>query len=67
MVDPSLHCVRSDMDPEWRKKIQDAFISIGSNPEGKKIHEVFEYEGYTFSEDKKFEVVREASRYMNAD
>ncbi|MDU0205837.1 phosphate/phosphite/phosphonate ABC transporter substrate-binding protein [Paenibacillus sp. PFR10] len=60
--------VRSDMDPEWRKKIQDAFISIGRNPEGKKIiHEVFGHEGYTFSEDKKFEIVREAIKYLNAD
>lgn len=36
--------------------------------EGKKIiHEVFGHEGYTFSEDKKFEIVREAARYINAD
>jgi phosphonate transport system substrate-binding protein len=60
--------VRSDMDPKWRKTIQDAFISIGSNPEGKKIiHEVFGHEGYTFSEDNKFEIVREAARHLNAD
>ena len=29
--------VRSDLDEEWSKKLQDAFIEIGKNEEGHKI------------------------------
>lgn len=59
--------VRSDMDPEWRKKIQNAFISLADDHDGKRIiHEVFGHEGYTTSEDKKFEIVREVYRLMYA-
>lgn len=58
--------VRSDMDPEWRKKIQDAFISLRNDPVGKKtIQDVFAHQGYTPSEEKKFEIVREVIRSMN--
>ncbi|TXK83527.1 phosphate/phosphite/phosphonate ABC transporter substrate-binding protein [Paenibacillus sp. N3.4] len=57
--------VRSDMDPEWRKKIQSAFITIGNDTDGKKlIHDVFGYECYTISDDRKFDIVREVYRLM---
>ncbi|MEW9701945.1 phosphate/phosphite/phosphonate ABC transporter substrate-binding protein [Paenibacillus sp. SI8] len=59
--------VRSDMDAEWRKKIVNAFISLMDDPDGKRIiHDVFGHEGYTFSEDNKFEIVRELYRLMSA-
>lgn len=52
--------VRSDMDPEWRKKLQDAFIAIGESEEGRKIiKEVYSHEGYVKSDDSKFDIVRE--------
>ncbi|NOV03980.1 phosphate/phosphite/phosphonate ABC transporter substrate-binding protein [Paenibacillus planticolens] len=57
--------VRSDMHPEWRKKIQDAFIAIVNDPEGKKvIQDVFSHQGYTVSEDNKFEIVREVNEWL---
>jgi len=52
--------VRSDMDPEWMKKIQDAFIAIGQDEEGKKIiRDIYSHEGYTKSKDSNFDIVRE--------
>jgi phosphonate transport system substrate-binding protein len=52
--------VRSDMSQEWIKKLQDAFIAIGNDPEGKKIiFEVYSHQGYVVSDDKKFDIVRE--------
>ncbi|WP_127588890.1 phosphate/phosphite/phosphonate ABC transporter substrate-binding protein [Paenibacillus koleovorans] len=55
--------VRSDMDAEYRKKLQQAFIDIGKDTEGKKIvAEVYSHQGYVASEDSKFEVVREYAK-----
>lgn len=52
--------VRSDLDEEWSKKLQDAFIEIGKNEEGHKIiKEVYSHEGYVKSDDSKFDIVRE--------
>ncbi|WP_282937166.1 phosphate/phosphite/phosphonate ABC transporter substrate-binding protein [Paenibacillus sp. RC67] len=57
--------VRNDMDPEWRKKIADAFIAIGKDPQGQQIiYEVYSHRGYTVSDDKKFDVVRDANKQM---
>ncbi|WP_028552224.1 phosphate/phosphite/phosphonate ABC transporter substrate-binding protein [Paenibacillus sp. UNC451MF] len=57
--------VRNDMDPEWRKKISDAFIAIGKDPQGQQIiYEVYSHRGYTVSDDKKFDVVRDANKQM---
>lgn len=51
--------VRSDLDEEWSKKLQDAFIEI-ENEEGHKIiKEVYSHEGYVKSDDSKFDIVRE--------
>lgn len=51
--------VRSDLDEEWSKKLQDAFIEIGKNEEGHKIIKVYSHEGYVKSDDSKFDIVRE--------
>ncbi|TDG00389.1 phosphate/phosphite/phosphonate ABC transporter substrate-binding protein [Paenibacillus piri] len=57
--------VRTDMSDDWRKKISDAFIAIGKDPEGQKIiYEVYSHRGYTPSDDKKFDVVRDANKQM---
>lgn len=52
--------VRSDMDAAWVKKIQDAFVAIGQDEEGRAIvKEIYSHEGYTPSEDSVFNIVRE--------
>jgi phosphonate transport system substrate-binding protein len=57
--------VRSDMDANYRKKLQDAFIAIGKDPEGKKIiGEVYSHQGYVASDDKKFDIVREYAKQV---
>lgn len=54
--------VRPDMSDEWKEKIADAFVKIGEDEEGKKIIEaIYSHVGYTKSDDKKFDVVREYS------
>lgn len=59
--------VRPDMDPEWKKKISDAFIAIGKDPQGQQIiYEVYSHRGYTTSDDSKFNVVRDANKQMGA-
>lgn len=57
--------VRPDMDAAWKKKIQDAFIAIGQDPEGNKvISDVYSHKGYVVSDDKKFDIVREVNKSM---
>lgn len=52
--------VRSDMSEEWDKKIQDAFIVIGKDEEGKQIiSDIYSHEGYVVSQDSNFDIVRE--------
>ncbi|WP_213335108.1 phosphate/phosphite/phosphonate ABC transporter substrate-binding protein [Enterococcus casseliflavus] len=52
--------VRSDMSEEWDKKIQDAFIAIGKDEEGKQIISgIYSHEGYVVSQDSNFDIVRE--------
>ncbi|MED3726517.1 phosphate/phosphite/phosphonate ABC transporter substrate-binding protein [Priestia filamentosa] len=52
--------VQSDMDEDLRKDIQEAFINIGKDEEGKKIiRDIYTHEGYVKSDDSKFEIVRE--------
>lgn len=58
--------VRADMSKEWIKKLQDAFIAIGNDPEGKKIiFEVYSHQGYVVSDDKKFDIVREYGKAVS--
>ncbi|MDF2669420.1 MAG: putative phosphonate transporter, phosphonate-binding protein [Paenibacillus sp.] len=53
-------CVRSDMDTAYRDILQQAFIDIGKDPEGKKIiSEVYSHQGYVASTDSNFDIVRE--------
>ncbi|NOU75094.1 phosphate/phosphite/phosphonate ABC transporter substrate-binding protein [Paenibacillus sp. LMG 31458] len=57
--------VRSDMDAAWKKKITDAFIAIGNDPEGQKvIFDVYSHKGYVASEDSKFDIVRSVNKEM---
>ncbi|MBD0380021.1 phosphate/phosphite/phosphonate ABC transporter substrate-binding protein [Paenibacillus sedimenti] len=57
--------VRSDMDAAWKKKIQDAFIAIGTDPEGQKIiFDVYSHKGYVATEDSKFDIVRSVNKEM---
>ncbi|UUZ97756.1 phosphate/phosphite/phosphonate ABC transporter substrate-binding protein [Paenibacillus sp. P25] len=57
--------VRADMDQDFRKKLADAFIAIGKDPESQKIiYDVYSHRGYTPSDDKKFDVVRDANKKM---
>ncbi|MEO2551249.1 phosphate/phosphite/phosphonate ABC transporter substrate-binding protein [Enterococcus casseliflavus] len=52
--------VRSDMSEEWDKKIQNAFIAIGKDEEGKQIiSDIYSHEGYVVSQDSNFDIVRE--------
>ncbi|YCA44416.1 phosphate/phosphite/phosphonate ABC transporter substrate-binding protein [Bacillus sp. JZ8] len=52
--------VQSDMDEDLRKEIQEAFINIGKDEEGKKIiRDIYTHEGYVKSDNSKFEIVRE--------
>lgn len=60
--------VRSDMDPKWSKKIQDAFVAIGKDPEGLKIIEsIYSHEGYTPSNDKVFDIVRQYAKKVKTE
>ncbi|PKG23211.1 phosphate/phosphite/phosphonate ABC transporter substrate-binding protein [Niallia nealsonii] len=60
--------VRSDMDKEWQKKLQDAFIKIGESTEGHKIiSEIYTHEGYIVSDDRKFDTVREYSEKVKTE
>lgn len=55
--------VRNDMDADFRKKLSDAFIAIGKDPEGKKIiADVYSHQGYVASDDKNFNIVREYAK-----
>jgi phosphonate transport system substrate-binding protein len=57
--------VRSDMNKEWMTKIQDAFISLGNNPDSRKIiFEIYSHEGYAKSDDSKFDSVREYAKAL---
>ncbi|THF84281.1 phosphate/phosphite/phosphonate ABC transporter substrate-binding protein [Cohnella fermenti] len=52
--------VRSDMNAEWVKKLQDAFIDIGKSEDGHAIiKDIYTHEGYVVSDDSKFDIVRD--------
>jgi phosphonate transport system substrate-binding protein len=57
--------VRNDMDATWRKKIQDAFISLGNDPDSQKIiFDIYSHKGYVVSDDSKFDIVRSVNKEM---
>lgn len=52
--------VRSDMNKEWIEKLQNAFIDIGQDEEGRGIiRDIYSHEGYAKSQDSVFDIVRE--------
>jgi phosphonate transport system substrate-binding protein len=61
-------CVRTDMSPEWRKKIQQAFIDIADakkNPEGHAIiKSIYTHEGYVIADDHAFDIAREYQKKL---
>jgi phosphonate transport system substrate-binding protein len=60
-------CVRPDMDPAWKKKIQDAFISISKDPQGKKIiYDVYSHVAYKIAKDSDFDIVRDYEKAVEA-
>ncbi|MEH7123923.1 phosphate/phosphite/phosphonate ABC transporter substrate-binding protein [Bacillus sp. JJ1773] len=60
--------IRSDMSKEWTKKIQDAFIEIGKDEEGHAIiKDIYSHEGYTSSEDKVFDIVRDYAERVKTE
>lgn len=57
--------VRSDMNKEWMTKIQDAFISLGTNEDSRKIIiDIYSHQGYAKSDDSKFDSVREYAKAL---
>ncbi|WP_325048397.1 phosphate/phosphite/phosphonate ABC transporter substrate-binding protein [Paenibacillus sp. CAA11] len=60
--------VRSDMDNEWRTKIQQAFMDIVKDPEGGQIiKDIYTHAGYTPGDDKNFEPVREYAKLVEGN
>lgn len=60
--------IRSDMSEEWAKKIQDAFIEIGKDESGHAIiKDIYSHEGYTTSEDKVFDIVRDYAEKVKTE
>ncbi|GIO23559.1 phosphate/phosphite/phosphonate ABC transporter substrate-binding protein [Oceanobacillus sp. J11TS1] len=54
--------VQTNMDEEWKEKIQQAFINIGKSEEGREIvRDIYTHEGYVESKDSNFDIVREYS------
>ncbi|RKN66133.1 phosphate/phosphite/phosphonate ABC transporter substrate-binding protein [Paenibacillus ginsengarvi] len=57
--------VRPDMSDEWKKKISDAFIAIGKDPQGQQIiFDVYTHKGYVVGKDENFNVVRDANKQL---
>jgi phosphonate transport system substrate-binding protein len=55
--------VRPDMDKAWKDKIAQAFIDLGKDEASKKIiFEVYSHQGYVNSDDKNFDIVRQANK-----
>lgn len=60
--------IRPDMSKEWMEKIQDAFIAIGKDEKGHEIiKDIYSHEGYTLSEDKMFEIVRDYAEKVKTE
>ncbi|MDT8717198.1 phosphate/phosphite/phosphonate ABC transporter substrate-binding protein [Clostridium sp. 19966] len=57
--------VRPDMDKTWKDKIQQAFLDVAKDPEGKKvINDVYTHAGYVKTDDSKFDIVREYQKLV---
>jgi phosphonate transport system substrate-binding protein len=58
--------VRSDMDSVFRQKLQQAFIDIAKDPDGRKIIvDIYTHQGYVPAEDNNFDIVREYIKLIN--
>lgn len=61
-------CVRTDMSSKWQKKLQDAFIAIGKDPQGKKIiTEVYSHVGYQVAKDSDYNTLRDYEKSVIGD
>lgn len=62
-------CVRTDMSPEWRTKIQQAFIDIADatkNPQGHEIiKSIYTHEGYVKADDSVFNTARDYQKQID--
>ncbi|WP_127491947.1 phosphate/phosphite/phosphonate ABC transporter substrate-binding protein [Paenibacillus glycanilyticus] len=60
--------VRSDMNADWVAKIQQAFIDIGTDPEGHQIiFDVYSHQGYVKSDDSVFDIVRQYNEKVKTE
>ncbi|ACT01452.1 phosphate/phosphite/phosphonate ABC transporter substrate-binding protein [Paenibacillus sp. JDR-2] len=60
--------VRSDMNADWFAKIQQAFIDIGTDPEGHQIiFDVYSHQGYVKSDDSVFDIVRQYNEKVKTE
>lgn len=60
--------IRSDMDQDFRKKLADAFIAIGKDPEGSKvIGDVYSHKGYVEGKDSNFNPVRDYAKAVGQE
>ncbi len=59
--------VRPDMSKAFKKKLAKAFIAVGKSPEGKKVIEsVYSHEGYAYTKDSDFNVIRKYSKIVES-
>ena len=59
--------VRPDMSKAFKKKLAKAFIAVGKSPEGKKVIEsVYTHEGYAYTKDSDFNVIRKYSKIVES-
>lgn len=59
---------QTNMDDEWKEKIQQAFINIGQSEEGLEIiRDIYTHEGYVESQDSNFDIVREYSERIQGE
>lgn len=59
--------VRPDMSKAFKKKLAKAFIAVGKSPEGKKVIEsVYSHEGYDYTKDSDFNVIRKYDKIVES-
>lgn len=59
--------VRPDMSKAFKKKLAKAFIAVGKSPEGKKVIEsVYSHEGYAYTKDSDFNVIRKYDKIVES-
>ena len=59
--------IRPDMSKAFKKKLAKAFIAVGKSPEGKKVIEsVYSHEGYAYTKDSDFNVIRKYDKIVES-